>query len=32
MIRILKISMVMGVENEDSALTVDILFYITGLG
>jgi hypothetical protein len=32
MIRILQISMVMVMENEDPALTIEILFYITGLG
>jgi len=32
MIRILKISMVMVTENEDPALTIYILLYITGLG
>jgi hypothetical protein len=31
-IRILKISMVMVMENEDPALTREMLFYITGLG
>jgi hypothetical protein len=30
MIRILKISMVMGVENKDSTLTIEMLIYITG--
>lgn len=30
--RILKISLVMVTENEDPALTIEILFSITGLG
>ena len=32
MIRILNISMVVVMENKDPALTIEILFYITGLG